>query len=687
MAGSYLNPNQQRRLVVTCQYIDKLLSELESSLMESSSKAAFPKHIPDITLAQRRTIEDYIARIRTQLVRVLDSQGIERPEPRIPMSRQLHVNLTFIDIAVEELKPRYMRGHGEVHEAAAKDLNGIVGELEDIIAQFDRYVTVGVGPDLQQRLAALEQVGDEIEQLRKLEEIISRNGYVEFRSSVSMLLDRLEDTTFEIAIFGRVSSGKSSLLNTILDTEVLPVGVTPITAVPTRIVYGEAAAVKVWFATRPAEQVEISHLPEFVAEEHNPGNYKNVTRIVAQLPSKQLEGGIAFVDTPGLGALATSGAAETLAYLPRCDLGVVLIDAGSTLTDDDLKTLQSLYQAGIPANVLVSKADLLTPGDRARVVSYVSDHIAAELNLQLSVYPVSVIGENRALLRQWFEAEIHPLYARWEELRKSSIRRKIGNLRASVASALRMRLRRVEHVSADMDDELRKVENILRDATAEIEEARNTSKRAVDEIGWATEVTLQGAANDVVAVWSGSTTQPSPPQATVRTAIAKIVQEKANAIQALLQNLSRRLYEAIKSAGEAVDQPQSVTDEEFAAAIREMPLLDLAQLPLRIERPGLALLIGQAVAKARLLSQLRRQIGTALNDTLRAYRLVMNDWLDATLQSLSSRFQAYADGYRAQIGRLLNDERLTGEEEHGIRRDLEELEPGDARPLQSLRRA
>src|SRR5512146_80171 len=406
MAGSYLNPNQQRRLVVTCQYIDKLLSELESSLVESSSKAAFPKYIADISLAQRRTIEDYIARIRTQLVRVLDSQGMERPAPRIPMSRQLHVNLTFIDIAVEELKPKYMRGYGEVHETAAKDLNGLVGELEDIIAQFDGYGSLGVGDDLQQRLTALEEIGDEVELLRKLEEIVTRHGYVEFRSSLSMLLDRLEDTRFEIAIFGRVSSGKSSLLNAILDTEVLPVGVTPITAVPTRIVYGEPAAVKVWFAPRPAEWVEISRLPEFVAEQENPGNHKNVTRIVAQLPSKHLQGGISFVDTPGLGSLATSGAAETLAYLPRCDLGVVLIDAGSTLTGDDLKTLQSLYQAGIPANVLISKADLLNPDDRARVVSYVHEHIAAELNLQLSVHPVSVVTNNRSLLTQWFETEI-----------------------------------------------------------------------------------------------------------------------------------------------------------------------------------------------------------------------------------------------------------------------------------------
>jgi hypothetical protein len=41
--------------------------------------------------------------------------------------------------------------------------------------------------------------------------------------------------SFEIALFGRVSSGKSSLLNAVLETNLLPIGVTPVTAVPTRI--------------------------------------------------------------------------------------------------------------------------------------------------------------------------------------------------------------------------------------------------------------------------------------------------------------------------------------------------------------------------------------------------------------------------------------------------------------------
>ena len=42
-----------------------------------------------------------------------------------------------------------------------------------------------------------------------------------------MLLDRMEGAAFEVGVFGRVSSGKSSLLNYILQTDVLPIGVTP----------------------------------------------------------------------------------------------------------------------------------------------------------------------------------------------------------------------------------------------------------------------------------------------------------------------------------------------------------------------------------------------------------------------------------------------------------------------------
>jgi hypothetical protein len=85
----------------------------------------------------------------------------------------------------------------------------VVGELEALVAKLDHFVTDAAGEDLQNRLEKPEQQGADVELLKRLENIITDRGLVEFRSTLAMLLDRLSDTTFEVAVFGRVSSGKA----------------------------------------------------------------------------------------------------------------------------------------------------------------------------------------------------------------------------------------------------------------------------------------------------------------------------------------------------------------------------------------------------------------------------------------------------------------------------------------------
>jgi hypothetical protein len=141
MPEESLNSNHVRRLSVACRHIDKLLADMEDALSVADSRQAFPEYLSDVTSAQRLGIEDYIARVRVQLVRFLDVQGIERPEPFIPVSRCLHTALAFIKIAAEELQPRYMRGYGQMSPAAATDLNRIALELVSLTTEFDQYVT------------------------------------------------------------------------------------------------------------------------------------------------------------------------------------------------------------------------------------------------------------------------------------------------------------------------------------------------------------------------------------------------------------------------------------------------------------------------------------------------------------------------------------------------------------------
>lgn len=675
-----LNSNHARRLSVTCRHIDKLLAEMESTLNISASKLAFPQYSPDISPAQRRVIEDYISRIRAQLVRVLDGQAIERPPADIPVSRTLHVNLTFIDIAAEELKPEYMRGYGEIAPEAGVELNGIAGELQGLVKQLDRYLTQGSRENLQERLNRLEDTGDEVALLKKLESVITAQGLVEFRSTLSMIIDRLEDNSFEIAIFGRVSSGKSSLLNAILEADVLPVGVTPITAVPTRLLYGETPTVHVWRANQSREEYDISQLQDFVSERLNPGNEKHVTRIAVQFPSPRLREGIAFVDTPGLGSLATRGAAETLAYLPRCDLGVVLIDAGSTLTPDDLQTIQILYDSAIPATVLLSKADLLTMEDRSRVIEYVTRHIKEQLNLDLRVHAVSVMPGSKDLLTAWFESDVAPMYGERQQLKTRSIRRKLGALRQSVETALRTRIRPKDQISPLKVEQLRVLEAELRQANGRLEEMKKIARGVANELEFAGTRILRLAAATLIESWSkeGATEDEVP--MIVEKAVETAVQEQTEGLRRRMDALTHKLYETLNATAKVLEVEDIPAEREFSGVVREMPAFDMGHLNVRLKRPVFLSLLGGDLSRSLITNRLAGMVGRELAKSLSAYHALLYDWSARTLDQMQRRFDAYANSYRAQVERLVVGQASPMGEKAAIVRDLEGLESFRSEP-------
>lgn len=135
-----LNPSQRQRLLVTCKHIDKLLGNIEETLNAAVSKSVFPAHVGDITPWQGKTIEDYIARLRGQLLQVLARQSLAPEEPRISAAHAIHVDLTFIEIAIAELDPHYMRGYGAVSEQGASDLHDVIAELQSTVKELHGYL-------------------------------------------------------------------------------------------------------------------------------------------------------------------------------------------------------------------------------------------------------------------------------------------------------------------------------------------------------------------------------------------------------------------------------------------------------------------------------------------------------------------------------------------------------------------
>ncbi|MGA3127714.1 MAG: hypothetical protein ABSD13_13460 [Candidatus Korobacteraceae bacterium] len=151
---SSLNDSQRRNLRIACKHMDALLKDIEDALNTDRSHSAFPKYINDIAPLERKAIEDYLALIRAQLLHALEGQAIEVEKPKIKASHAIHIALTFIEIAIEELSPGRMRGYGPVSENGAIDLNTVMRELQSVVQQLHGYVLQHISPNALDRPAA-----------------------------------------------------------------------------------------------------------------------------------------------------------------------------------------------------------------------------------------------------------------------------------------------------------------------------------------------------------------------------------------------------------------------------------------------------------------------------------------------------------------------------------------------------
>ncbi len=668
-----LNSSHTRHLLARFQYADKLLGEIESILTAAASKSPFPKYKPDVTPQQAKLVQDYLARIRAQMVQVLRSQGIEAPEPPFGSLHSIRVMLGFAGISFEECRAAAMRGYGEFSPEAGAQLDGLAGEMKSLLGRLDAYLAQGTGPDLRERLEELERAGSDVGLVKTLERIIDAHGMVEFRPALLNVIERMASPAYEIAVFGRVSSGKSSLLNRIVGRDVLPVGVTPVTAVPTRIAYGAEERGIVWFADANPQRFAVADLAQYVSEDFNPGNAKHVSRIAVELPAGRLRDGVVYVDTPGLGSLARAGAAETMAYLPRCDLGIVLLDAGTTLTPDDLSTIQVLSEAAIPMLVVLSKCDLLAAEDLERVRTYTAGKIAAELGLNLAVSAVSAKPEQQELLEAWFSREILPLYGRHAELARESLRRKVGTLRMGVEAALRARLERAGKGGDTGAGEVQGIESELRKAAGRFAGLRAEAFRISDGIGASGWEAIRHAAEVVADGWSGEESGWGELGERVMTAMEAFAATEAKPVATMLGEAAEELTELLRRAASALAVANAPEAGELRGVLSGMPRLDLGAGRIAIPAPGFAGRRWRAWAVRRAVRVLEDEYGERGRQAFADYGKQMEAWIGRTVGELEARFNSYADAYRAQIERMMSGRGTTEEEAEAIRRDLAAL--------------
>lgn len=201
------------------------------------------------------------------------------------------------------------------------------------------------------------------------------------------LAEQVRAGRFSISVVGEFKRGKSTLVNALLGEEVVPTGVLPLTAVTTELSCGEpAATVEHLDGSRRA--IDPGGLADYVTESGNPGNDKQVARVLVSGTWPLLSGGVVLVDTPGTGSIHehNTGAAESA--LMEADGAVVVLSADSPLSASERDMLTHLRDRQAPTFFVLNKVDHLGPQELEQVRRFVTEALEEYLGRQERVYEV-----------------------------------------------------------------------------------------------------------------------------------------------------------------------------------------------------------------------------------------------------------------------------------------------------------
>jgi hypothetical protein len=369
-----------------------------------------------------------------------------------------------------------------------------------------------------------------------------------------------------------------------------------------------------------------------------------------EVPAARLHEGITWVDTPGLGSLASSGAAETAAYLPRCDLGLVLIDAGATLSQEDLVLVQTLLHAGAQAMVLVSKADLLKPEERKRFAEYIQRQFATQLGMTLPLYMVSVVGADAALCDAWFEQALQPLLKEHRAQAAAALKRKVGMLRDAVIQSLEARMHGATPQAAALSAQtVESAVTALRSADGLCMAAERAAAKLADELPHLSGAMIAAAASAIAFSWQQNTTSPDIAAAACLTTAQNMIADHTAKVLQQMEALRLQL-EAILQQGRKILIVADSGDESLPQQ-SGAPLLDAAATlrQVNLQPPALRQILPAPLLLNRARSRLQAQWRVPLEEFLNDYSRRLRAWQLLAVDELCNSFHAHAAPLAMQL--------------------------------------
>ncbi len=198
----------------------------------------------------------------------------------------------------------------------------------------------------------------------------------------------LDRQRYNLTIVGSFNRGKSTLLNVLMDRaddDMSPIDCMACTSAIIKYLDKgllpdaprEFAEVYYNQPERDPQEIPLARIRDFVTEERNPKNAKDVRSIEVYGSFPEWSKAVTIVDTPGQNTVYSHHDALLTDFLPYTDAIIFLVAADLPFDGGDIALLKALSEKQKKEVFFVlSKMDEIRPGDREETVAYVSGIIA-----------------------------------------------------------------------------------------------------------------------------------------------------------------------------------------------------------------------------------------------------------------------------------------------------------------------
>ncbi len=201
---------------------------------------------------------------------------------------------------------------------------------------------------------------------------------------------KLLENRFHLVVIGQFKRGKSTFINSIIGEKLLPTSVVPLTSIITILRYGDKQRINVILNDGSNVEIKREELTDWVTEEGNPRNEKNVKEVEIYYPSDYLKDGICLIDTPGVGSIFQNNTEVTYGYLSKIDAAIFLVSADPPISQSELSFLNDVRDRVEKLFFVLNKIDYLDEDELEESLRFTKKTIEDALDMEDStIYPIS----------------------------------------------------------------------------------------------------------------------------------------------------------------------------------------------------------------------------------------------------------------------------------------------------------